>query len=68
MNEVQRFSSIILPVLEIRIDTFISFPDLSFPDNMSSRKFSTILIVIFGPKSDTKRAWNQINKQIKDIN
>lgn len=36
--------------------TFISLPDLSFPLSISSRKLSTILIVILGPKSDTNKA------------
>lgn len=43
---------------KLSINTLISFPDFSFPANISSRKLSTILMVIFGPKSDTSRAWN----------
>lgn len=46
---------------KLSINTLISFPDLSFPANISSRKLSTILMVIFGPKSDTSRAWNLAN-------
>lgn len=37
--------------------TLISLPDLSFPPYMSSLKLSTILMVIFGPKSETSNAW-----------
>ena len=44
--------------------TFISLPDFSFPDNMSSRKLSTILMVILGPKSDTNNAYKIINTTI----
>lgn len=39
------------------LSTLMSGPDLSFPASISSRKLSTILIVILGPKSDTNKAW-----------
>ena len=39
-----------------KIKTLISLPDLSFPDIISSLNLSTILTVIFGPKSETNNA------------
>lgn len=44
---------------QMKAATFISFPDLSFPANISSLKLSTIFIEILGPKSDTNKAWSR---------